>query len=137
MYLNSKSIQGDKTSSIINYSNGSVTINVSKINVNWNSYTKRDKIYDTKTNLWTDTRPIYINNLSKSISVYVPKNIIKFTSTSYPEPKVIIELCNANEQRLNDSQEYAYADKKNNNKNNTASPPSLRSSALLCYPQRG
>jgi len=43
MYLNSKSIQGDKTSSIINHYKGSVAINVSKINVNWNSYTKRDK----------------------------------------------------------------------------------------------
>ena len=95
--------------------------------------------YNSKTNLWTDTRPLYFDNLTRSISVYIPKNIIKFTSTSYPEPKVIIELCNANEQRLNDSQEYAYADKKNknNNINNTASLPSMVSSALICYPQRG
>ena len=44
------------------------------------------------------TRPLlYIDNLSKSksISVYVqkPNYIIKFTPTLYPEPKVIIELC--------------------------------------------
>lgn len=72
MYLKSKSIQGDKTSSIINYSKGSVTIKESKVYINWNSYTKREKIYNSKTKLWTDTRPLYIDNLTKSISVYVP-----------------------------------------------------------------
>ena len=49
-----------------------------------------------------DTRPLYIDNLTRSISVYIPKNIIQFTM--HQKPKVIIELCNANEQLLNDSQ---------------------------------
>jgi hypothetical protein len=74
MYLNSKYIKGDKTSSIISYSKCSVTINVSKFNINWNGYTTppacmgqeeyREKIYNTKTYIWTDTRPLYIYNLS-------------------------------------------------------------------------
>ncbi|KAF8805670.1 hypothetical protein BYT27DRAFT_7224747 [Phlegmacium glaucopus] len=50
---------------VINYSKGSVTIKANKINVNWNSYTKREKNYNLKTNLWTDTRPLYIDNLTK------------------------------------------------------------------------
>lgn len=82
MYLKSKSIQGDKSSSIISYSKGSVTIKESKITINWNSYTKREKIYNPKTNLWIDTKPLYLNTLIKSISVYTPKNIIKFVSVS-------------------------------------------------------
>lgn len=63
MYLHSKSMQEEKISSITNYSKGSVTIKPSKITINWNSYKKRDKIYNPETNLWIDTRPLYINTL--------------------------------------------------------------------------
>jgi hypothetical protein len=50
------------------------------------------------------TRSLYIDNLPLSISVYIPipKNIILFTS--HKKPKVIIELCYANEQLLKDNQ---------------------------------
>nr|QWO71373.1 DNA polymerase [Termitomyces sp. DKA64] len=78
MYLNSESIQGTKISGIINYSLGSVLIKTSPIEINWNSYTKREKIYDSKTNLWIDTEPLYIDTLTKSITLYKPKNIIKY-----------------------------------------------------------
>ena len=37
-------------------------------------------ISETKTNLWVDTRPLYIYNLTKSITVYVQKYIIKFAN---------------------------------------------------------
>jgi hypothetical protein len=48
MYLQSKSIQADKISSEISYSKGSVTIKASNININWNSYTKREKFIALK-----------------------------------------------------------------------------------------
>jgi hypothetical protein len=56
----------------------------------------------------------------------VPKNRIKFYSTSYPDPKVNFEG-------------FAYGDKKiyNNNINNTASITSLRSSTLKGFSLRG
>lgn len=74
MYLHSKSIQGEKTSGEINQSKGSVTIKTRNVTINWNSYKKREKVYNPKTNLWTDTRPLYFDNLTKSITVYIPKN---------------------------------------------------------------
>ena len=80
MYLQSKSIQGDKISSEISYSKGSVTIKASNININWNSYTKRDKVYNPETSLWTDTRLLYIEKFTRSIAVYIPKSIIKLLS---------------------------------------------------------
>jgi len=85
-----------------------------------------------------DTRPLYIDNLTKSITFYVPKDIIKFAKpfcfdydnlsrslvvyvpkniilfTSHQKPKVIFELCNANEQVLNDNQGVASQIKINN-----------------------
>jgi hypothetical protein len=165
MYLNFKYIKGDKTSSIISYSKCSVTINISKFNINWNGYTTppawlgqeeyREKIYNTKTSLWTDTRPLYIYNLSPCaivavarrtnwkanenisflIKVFVPKNIIIFNFTSspcgYPQPKVIPETWIVKEQMLNYSPGYAYA-YKNNNINKTATIPSMLRSAFFC-----
>jgi len=174
MYLNSKYIKGDKTSSIISYSKCSVTINVSKFNINWNGYTtppawlgqeepwRGEKIYNTKTYLWTDTRPLYIYNLSPFafvavairtkwkanenisflIKVFVPKNIIIFNFTSspcgYPQPKVIPETWFVKEQMLNYSPGYAYAYKNNNNNiNKTATIPSMLRSAFFCSPPMG
>lgn len=49
--------------------------------INHDSVKKREKIYNPKTNLWVDTRPLYIDNLSRSISVYIPKEIIKYNFT--------------------------------------------------------
>jgi hypothetical protein len=169
MSLNSKYIKGDKTSSIISYSKCSVTINVSKFNINWNGYTTppvwlgqeeyREKIYNTKTSIWTNTRPFYIYNLypcafvaasapirtkwksneSIYLEVFVPKNIIIFNFTSspcvYSQPKVIPETWLVKEQLLNYSPGYAYAYKNNNNNiNKTATIPSRLRSAIFCSP---
>jgi hypothetical protein len=46
--------------------------------INWNNYTKRAKVYDPKIKLWTNTKPLYIDNLTRSIVIYNPKNIIKY-----------------------------------------------------------
>jgi hypothetical protein len=75
----------------------------------------------------------------RSITVYNPKNIVKNTTpfafakpkAKDPKPKVIIELCNANEQKLKDSQGDT-TQIKNNNVNNTASlSNSMLSSAFF------
>jgi hypothetical protein len=49
--------------------------------INHDSFKKRDKFYNTKTNLWVDTRRLYIDQLSISISVYTAKEIIKYNFT--------------------------------------------------------
>ena len=131
MYLYSRSIKANKIYSKTNYSLGSVLIDNKEVIIDWNSYKKREKIYNTKTNLWINTRPLYIDNLSKSISLYVPKNIIKFTATTYPKSKVIIEL---NKQRLIDNLDYAYFDKFYNIINTTTVPNSNLRPALLFAP---
>ena len=157
-----------------NYSLGSVLIDNKEVTRDWNSYKKRTNFYNSKTNIWTETRPldfynltrsIYVyvqkniikfsrpldyDNLTRSISVYIPKKIIKFYTSTYPNPKVIFELCYANEQRLKDSLGYAYAhnnnninnnnnynNNNNNNINKKASLPSLLKYAMLFAPQRG
>lgn len=86
MYLNSKSVQGEKSSTITNYSRGSVTIQTKNITIDWNSFKKREKLFDSN-NLWIDTKPIYIDNLSRSITLYRPLNIIKASSKPKPKPK--------------------------------------------------
>lgn len=78
MYLKSQPIKGEKLSSNTNYNKGSVLLQTKKITIDWDSFKKREKIFDSKFNLWVDTRPLYIDTLSRSISVYIPKEIIKF-----------------------------------------------------------
>jgi len=63
MYFKSQSVKGAKTSSIINYNKGSVSIEEKEININWNSYQKREKIFESA--LWIDSRPLYIDTLTK------------------------------------------------------------------------
>jgi len=78
MYLKSKSVQGEKITSNTNYSRGSVTIQTKNITIDWNSFKKREKLFNSKYNLWIDTKPIYIDNLTKSIKLYQPFNIINY-----------------------------------------------------------
>jgi len=78
MYLKSKSIQGEKRTSNINYNKGSVTLNIKNITIDWNSFKKRTKIYDSKTKLWVDTKPLYLDTLSKSITIYKKLFLIKY-----------------------------------------------------------
>lgn len=92
MYLNSQPIKADKLSSIVNYNKGSVLLQTKEITIDWDSFKKREKIFDSKYNLWVDTRPLYIDNLSRSISVYIPKDIIKVTLNSQSKPTNFIDL---------------------------------------------
>jgi hypothetical protein len=85
-----------------------------------------------------ETRTLYIDKLTKSIILYVPKYIIKFAIpfcldcdilsrslvldlpkkiilfTTHQNPKVIFELCNANEKGLKDNQGLPSQIKNNN-----------------------
>jgi hypothetical protein len=78
MYFNSQSVQGEKTSTNICYNKGSVSFQTKEININWDSFKKREKVFDSKNNLWIDTRPLYIDTLTKSITIYTPLNLIKY-----------------------------------------------------------
>jgi DNA polymerase type B, organellar and viral len=78
MYHYSQSIKANKIYGKTNYSLGSVLIENKKIIIDWNSYKKRDKIYNSKTNIWIDTRPLLFDNLTRSLAVYIPKYIIKY-----------------------------------------------------------
>lgn len=78
MFYKSMSVFGEKTSSTISYDKGSVSIQSKQITINWDSFIKRDKIFDPKTSIWLDTRPLYIDTLTKSITIYRPLNLIKY-----------------------------------------------------------
>jgi hypothetical protein len=170
-----------------------------------NSYIKREKIYDFKTNLWTDTRHLYDDNLTRTITVFIKKDIIKYTrpldfenltrsitifaqkniikysipfnsynvtrclsvfvkdskylkktillykynlsrdilnsdqkyiinfiTSSNPEPKLTLDLCNAKEHMLNDSQGYAQgsANAVNRGDSTTTIPSSIKKNYL-------
>jgi hypothetical protein len=63
-------------------------IDTKNININWDSYKKRKKIFSLVPNgeskkhsrrkLWVDTKPLYIDAITKNITIWHPKNIIKF-----------------------------------------------------------
>ena len=61
MYFNNKNINTEKTSTITNYEKGSVVIQNQNIELNYNSYTKREKLFNTN-NLWIDTKPLNLKN---------------------------------------------------------------------------
>lgn len=84
MYFDYKDVYGLKKSTITQLSKGSVTIENTKLLIQHNVYTKRKKVYDSK-NLWVDTKPLYIDNLTKSITLYSPPslNIVKFTPSIF------------------------------------------------------
>jgi hypothetical protein len=83
-YLYSHSIKANKIYGITNYSLRSLFINNKEVTIDCNSYKnrEREKFDNPKTNMWTETRPLYIDNLTRSILVYVPKYIIKFKNDS-------------------------------------------------------
>jgi hypothetical protein len=58
MYYLKQSVKGLKNNSITNYSEGYVKIETQKINLDYNVYKKRNKIY-SRSGLWIDTRPLY------------------------------------------------------------------------------
>jgi len=78
MYLESKNIKATKVYSNINVEKGYVLIESKKVELNWDSYKKRIKLYDSVSNLWVNTKPIYIDNLTKSLTLFESKNIIVY-----------------------------------------------------------
>lgn len=78
MYYKSESVQGEKISSVISYDKGSVSIQSKNISISWDSFIKREKIFDSKSNLWVDTKPLYLDTLNKSITIYKPLKLIKY-----------------------------------------------------------
>jgi hypothetical protein len=57
-----------------------------------------------------DTITLYTDSSSRYILIYHPKYIIKFVSTSYQKPKVILDVCSANYKILKDNQGFDNTD---------------------------
>jgi len=95
MYFNSKPVQGEKLTTKTNYSKGSVTILKENITIDWNVYKnkKEQKVYEYK-NIWVDTKPLYIDNLTKSISLYkaAPLNIVTFKQGNLKSSRLLTVL---------------------------------------------
>ena len=68
MYWNNKNVSAIKTENIKNLSEGSVTIQDKKVMLNYDAYSKREKIYD-ENGIWIDTKPLLYNNIVKSLIV--------------------------------------------------------------------
>ena len=66
-----------KRHSKISWSLGYVKIMDDKVTINSNSYTKRHKIYN-KENEWVDTKPIFINNIEKSLVLYTQNYLVVY-----------------------------------------------------------
>lgn len=82
MYFNNTSVLAQKLSSEIFTGKGFVIIKKVDITLNWDSFKKREKIFNYKSNLWVDTHPIYIDTVTLSITNYKPKHIVKYEKTS-------------------------------------------------------
>ena len=72
--FNGKNVEAEKQFSIKDSYIGSVTIKRDTVNLNHDSYTKREKIY--KNNMWVDTKPLFINNMDE-IEGNITNNSIK------------------------------------------------------------
>ncbi|KZT15563.1 hypothetical protein NEOLEDRAFT_1081995, partial [Neolentinus lepideus HHB14362 ss-1] len=61
MYFNNKNIQATKFNTITNYEKASVLIEKKDIVLNYDSYTKREKIFNND-GIWINTKPLIYNN---------------------------------------------------------------------------
>lgn len=61
MYFENKNVIATKINSITNYEKASVVIEKKDVVLNYNSYTKREKIYNNE-GIWIDTKPLNYNN---------------------------------------------------------------------------
>lgn len=52
-----KNIKAKKLNSLTNYEKSSVLIEKKDVNLNYDSFTKREKIYNNK-GIWVDTKPL-------------------------------------------------------------------------------
>nr|YP_010697791.1 DNA polymerase [Porodaedalea chrysoloma]WCF76752.1 DNA polymerase [Porodaedalea chrysoloma] len=66
MYFSFKNILSIKPNTIKNLSKGSVIISEKEILLQYDSFTKREKLY-SESKLWVNTKPLYYNNIEKSI----------------------------------------------------------------------
>ena len=78
MYLESKFALVSKTVSVTHFNRGSVLIDIKNFPIKWDSLNKRSKIINPSSNLWVDTKPLYINNLEKRVTIGQHKNIINY-----------------------------------------------------------
>ena len=77
-YFNKKTVIAQKFTSETSHGKGFVLIKKVDVTLNWDSFTKRDKIY--KDNYWVDTKPLYLDSLTRCITNYIPKNIVKYNT---------------------------------------------------------
>ena len=61
MYYNSAKVSALKSQTKTDYEKGSVSIEEVNVLLNYNSYTKREKIFNTK-GLWVDSKPVVYKN---------------------------------------------------------------------------
>jgi hypothetical protein len=61
MYWNKSNVIGTKSNTITDYTKGSVLIEEKEVNLNFDSYTKRQKLYNDE-GTWIDTKPLETNN---------------------------------------------------------------------------
>jgi hypothetical protein len=61
MYWNKSNVTATKSNTITNYSKGSVLIEEKEVVLNYDSYTKRHKLYNDE-GTWIDTKPLEANN---------------------------------------------------------------------------
>lgn len=61
MYWNNSNVTWTKINTSTNYEKACVLIDKKSINLNYNSYIKREKIYDKK-GIWINTKPLNIKN---------------------------------------------------------------------------
>jgi hypothetical protein len=66
LYYNSERIKAIKTQTVRDYTKGSVTIEDIEAYISSESYTKREKIYNSD-NLWIDTKPLAYDNVTKDL----------------------------------------------------------------------
>ena len=76
LYYNKTSILTKKLTSESSPGKGFVKLKKVDVILNWNSFTKREKIYNSHNNLWVDTKPLYLDNLTHSIIIHTPKPLI-------------------------------------------------------------
>jgi hypothetical protein len=69
MYNQSENVIGIKSHNTKNYEKGFVKITEKQVKINFDSFKKREKIYN-KDNLWIDTKPLVYNNIVKDIVLY-------------------------------------------------------------------
>jgi len=61
MYWNKSNVIATKSNTITNYTKGSILIEEKEIVLNYDSYTKREKLYNDE-KIWIDTKPLVVKN---------------------------------------------------------------------------